>query len=221
MRIIVECDGPVLDVQPAFWAAYGESVAAVGLARTDPARFWRLFRTGAASGELISGAKRRHIATFDERFAAAVESDACLSQCGAQQGADEALRRLTAHAECVLVTVGDNRAARQHRLDKEGLSAHFHEMHGIFRDSSRRAEQLRRLAGEDRRVVVAASTVGLVRATTEAGLVCVGVYNGCVSGRRLTQAGAGDTYADLAELAADLEAGAPRLTTQGLLPARA
>jgi len=221
IRVIIECDGPVLDVEPVYWAAYSEAVAAVGLARIDPPRFWRLIRTGAPLEQALVGARKRQIATFQDRFDECLDSDTCLSCSRPQPDAGDALGRLARRGECVLVTVGRNRAARQKQLDEAQLSVHFREMHGLYKDPHRRKDQMHQLAGEHRRVLVAASTVPPVWAAAEAGVLCVGIHNGPATGRRLVQFGAAMSLADLTELADELDAGAPRLATHGLLPDRA
>ena len=218
MRIIVELDGPVLDVEPVYWGAYSETVRAIGLARTGRSSFWRLVRTAAPGGQAILGAKPRHIATYQSRLDELLESDDCLDRCCPQPAVQEALARLTKRARCALVTAGRNRAARQRRLDTESLSIHFMEMQGLSADKSRRPEQLRKLIEESPRALLAASTVGVVRAGAEAGMFPVGISNGDCTARRLTQAGAQIIFGDLGELADELDAGSPQLIRHGLLP---
>lgn len=218
MRIIVELDGPVLDMEPVYWAAYSEAVSAIGLARTERAKFWRLVRTAAPSGQMILGAKPRQIATYETRFAELLESDLCLDRCCPQPAVGEVLARMAKRARCALVTAGRNRAARQKRLDAEALSIHFMEMQGLAADKRRRPDQLRKLIEESPRALLAASTVGVVRAGADANIMVVGVSNGTCTARRLTQAGAQTIFADLDELADELDAGAPELIRHGLLP---
>ncbi len=218
MKLIIECDGPILDVQPIYWSAYSTAVGEIGLARTDPADFWRLVRTGAAGGQAIRGAKPRQFQEYEIRFSALIDSDECCAKCSAREGVAKTLTRLTKHGACALITASANRESRQQALDSDRLSVHFTQMCKLFSQESRRAEQIRELVGDDPRVVVAASTVAVVRAGCAADFLVVGVSNGSCTGRRLTQAGAQLTFDDLEELADELDGGSQRLRDCGLLP---
>jgi hypothetical protein len=147
-----------------------------------------------------------------------LESDECLRCCEAEEGTGAALKRLGRHGECVLVSIGQNRAARQGRLDAEGLSDYFVEMQGLSADPLHRPAQLGALAGASRRTLVAASTTALVQAAGQARLLVVGLSAGAANPRRLRQAGAQEVFANLGEVADELDAGALRLQAGGLLP---
>lgn len=220
MKLIIEADGPVLDVQPAYWRAYGAALGELGLPKTDPGVYWRLVRSGAAPGQFMAGAKPRHLPEYARRFGELIESDEVVAECRSREDVGEALRRLSAHAECTLITVGRNRTARQEALTRFDLAIHFMRMQGLYSEPSRRPEQMRELAGGDERVVVVAATADVVRAALGAQLVTVGMALGAFSATRLTQAGATATFRDLAGLANELDHGAPSLQRCGLLPPR-
>ncbi len=207
MRIIIELEGPVLNVEPAYWAAYSGAAASVGLARTDRKRFWRAIRRGAGNTEMFTGARPRQLAQYERKLAELLESEECLRQCEAQEGVATALGRLGRHGECVLVTTGRNRDVRQKWLDEEGLSAYFVEMHGLSADPMRRPAQLRQLSSDGGRAMVAAGTAPLARAASEAGLVAIGITAGPANARHLRQAGVDDVCADLDEVAERLDTG--------------
>lgn len=219
MKLILEADGPILDVGPAYWHAYAAALSELNLPKTDPDTFWRLVRRGAAPGEYIRGAKTQHIQTFATRFAALIESDEAVAQCRPQPDVADALRRITEHGECSLITVGRNRGARQQILSQHDLTVHFLRMMGLFGDPTRRPKQLCELAGDSRRAVVVAASTEVVRAAVRAELIAVGIAQGNCSANRLTQTGAALIFADLDALADDLDHGADRLSKAGLLPA--
>lgn len=218
MRIIIDCDGAVLDTQPAHWEAYSRAVGELGLARTEAAEFWRIVRTGAPLARALRGAVGRHFQTFEQRFAELLETDEVTATCQAQPGARDALAGLVKHGECILVTAGKNRDGRQTLLNANDLSVYFMQMRGLSSQPGPRANQLRELVHDDSRVVVAASTIPVVRAGLDANLLVVGIANGNCTAQRLTQIGAMTTFGDLGELRADLDGGSPQLQRCGLLP---
>ncbi len=219
MKFIIEADGPVLDVQPIYWAAYSTAVAEIGQARTDPAAFWRIIRRGDRAGLAVRGANPRQLQLYEARIAELIESDDAVAHGRPQPGVTDALRRLGGRGECVMVTLARNRAGRQKILDAEDLAIHFFQMLGLAAETTRRGDQLRAVVDGDPQVMAAAATPSMVRAAVGADLPVVGVTNGASTGRRLTQAGAQCTFADLPELADELDRGAPELVRLGLLHA--
>ncbi|MCP4590501.1 MAG: HAD family hydrolase [bacterium] len=217
IKLIIELDGPVLDVEPVYWAAYSCIAAELGLARKDRAEFWRSVRRGGGVGDLLTGAKPRHIQRFREGFPQALESDECLRQAGEHEGVAAELRSLYAIQHVLsLVTLGQNSAARQAVLDGYDLSTHFTEMTRLTGDGYQRLARLRELAVDCRRVLVAASSESLIKLADEAGLFAVGIHGGPCTGRRLTQAGARVTYRGMADLAEEITAGGRTLIDLGL-----
>ena len=57
MHLILEIDGPVLDVAPVWHRLHLEVVAAVGWSALDQATFWRLTRKHGREADLLRGAK--------------------------------------------------------------------------------------------------------------------------------------------------------------------
>lgn len=218
MKLIVELDGPVLDVQGAYWEALTTAAQELGLARPDPASFWRIVRGGKPISHAVVGAKPAQSAEFDRRFWEVLEEDRCLNLATPHPGLPETMTALRKHTECTLVTVGRNRTGRQALLDKHAIGQHFMRMLGLAADKSRWKAQLVELADTDPRVVVAFSTPSLLAPISAAGFIAVGVGSGASTPQRLTQAGAALVVDHLDELEADLRCGAPRLMAAGLLP---
>ena len=219
MHLIIELDGPVLNVEPVYWAAYTRIVAELGLARKDRSVFWTLQRRGAGLGEMLLGAKPRHLQHFREGLAAALELEECWAQAVAQPDAADELRalRVGQHA-LTLVTLGRNAKVRQAQLDAHHLSADFTRMARLAADPFQRLAQLKELTEGRPRVLVAAGTEPLLKLADEAGLVAVGLANGPCTAQRLTRAGARLTFADLHALGEEIVHGAPQLIAAGLLP---
>ncbi len=216
MLVIVELDGPVIEVEPAYWAAYSVGVNSTGLARTDRRTYWRSVRKGEPDEKTILGAKPRHVAKYRASFEDAIESDACLDQSRGQLDVAQALRRLGLRARCLGVARTRNKAARLRVLEREGLAKMFDDVVALSDSLDERSTELRSLIGGAHRVVVAASGVDVARAASVAEMFVVGVANGCCTGRRLMQMGTQISYADLDEFAEDIETGCERLVKLGL-----
>ena len=219
MKIILELDGPVFDVEPVYWAAYSRAAGELGMARKDRRVYWNAVRRGAGVGDMLVGAKPRHLVRYRERFPEWLETDECLAEAVAHQCAADELRALEVGGHAMsLVTLGSNAAARQKLLDSADLSKYFSRMARMVSDPFQRIAQMKELAEEHPRVLVVASSEPLVKLANEADLIVVGVSSGPCIGRRLTQAGARMTFGDLEELGNELASGARALVAAGLPP---
>ncbi len=119
MKLLVDVDGPLLDVQPAYWDAYQQAVSELGLARIDSSTFWRLVRSAASEGVLLRNSKPRHWKVFQERLAALLDVDEYVARMVPQPGAvrlTSARPRLTLQ----LLTLHANGPARQRILCQIG-----------------------------------------------------------------------------------------------------
>jgi len=212
--------GPIVNPKARYWAAYHEVAGDMGLPRVDSGTLWRLVRSGAPLGQWVRGAKPAQIRDFQTRFEEALESDGNIEVQTPQEDAAEALVRLCRHGECVLVTAGVNRPARQVLLDRLDLSVHFAGMRGLPEELQGRVRVLKELAHGDERVVAAAGSKGVVHAAHSAGLVVAGITNGAFVSAWLARVGASPIFADLTALADEVESGAERLIQAGLLPPR-
>ncbi len=208
MKLLVDVDGPLLDVQPAYWHAYQQAVSELGLARIDPSTFWRLVRSAASESVLLRNSKPRHWKVFQERLAALLDADECVVRMVPQPGAvrlTSARPRLTLQ----LLTLHANGPARQQVLCQIGsFGAPIVSLAGPAEDRVRRLLGL--AAGQERSLVVAGHD-RLVRTACDAGMPCVGVANGPRTAKCLTQAGASRTFADLESLLERLRGGADSL----------
>ncbi|MFQ5490089.1 MAG: HAD family hydrolase [Phycisphaerae bacterium] len=219
MRFIIECDGPVLDVQPAHWAAYSTVCRELGLARIEPVDFWRAVRRGDPDGQLVRGAKPLKIREFRRRYDQCLETDEVIAHMQPHDGSGDALRKLAALAQCNLISPAANRQARQQRLDQHDLSIHFTRMKSLSTDRGYRIDQLRTLSEGDHQSLCVVSSASMILACEEADLFTVGVTTGPCSPARLTRTGARCTFASLADLADDLRARSPALSAAGFVAA--
>lgn len=219
MRFIIECDGPVLDVQPAHWAAFSAACQELGLARTDASDFWRAVRRGDNDGQLIRGAKPLKIREFRRLYDQHLQSDEIIAAMQPHDDSTAALRSLANLAQCILIGPATNREARQRLLDGHDLSIHFTRMKSLSPDRGYRIDQLRTLAEGDRQTLCAVSSQSMILACEAADLFAVGIANGPCSHERLTRTGARCIFPTLADLAADLSARCPELTSAGFVTA--
>jgi phosphoglycolate phosphatase-like HAD superfamily hydrolase len=218
MKIIIELDGPIIDVEPVYWAAYSQVVSELGLARKDRAQYWPLVRRGAGIGELVSGALPRHLEHYRQKFPLVLESDEALTEGVPQAGVKEELRALGLSHGLSLVTLGKNAEARQRVLDAHDLSIHFSRMARLSADVFQRRDQLKQLAEDAPRVLIAAASEPLVKLANELERVVVGVAAGACAARRLTQAGAPLTFETIGALVDEIASGGHNLLKAGLLP---
>lgn len=220
MLILVELEGAILDVRPGYWHAYSKACEALSLPRAAPDEFWRLVRIGAPTDQWSRGALPGRLARFPAVFEEQLEQDESLALAAPWEEIGAILDRLKRHGNLTLVTMGGNRAARQAWLDRERLAERFLNMRGLARDASGRRLQLEELMGEADRVLLVASSYGLARSGSETGIFTVGIYSGSATGKRLSLAGAGLIFADLAALADELDRGGTALTEAGMRPAK-
>lgn len=199
MRIVIEVDGPVLDVQPAYWQAYQQVAAELGWARIDAATFWRLLRTGASAGQILRGSKPRHWEHYRTRLTEVLESDEIVSLMKPRPDVGYTLQALKPRHELRLASIGRNVSVRQQLVDGHGWTAYLAGWVELAGASNARVRKLRELTdGPGPSVVVAAGTL-LAQTTSDAGIPCVGAANGACTPKRLTQSGAAQIYDDLVE----------------------
>ncbi len=216
LKFLIECDGVLLDSQPAFWEGYCSICAEMGLPKSAPDAYWRAVRRGDPDGELIQGAKPFKLRDYRQRFDEWIETDQAIAAMESHKCAAEAMSRLKDFGECVLVNLGTNREARQAKLDQEGLSIHFSRMKALSPDRGYRVDQLRALCENDPQTVVVAASEALVLIADEAGLFCVGLSCGGCTKARLRRIGARILFADLEALVACVVSGGDELREAGL-----
>ncbi len=223
MRFVIEFDGPIVDIADVYYQAHREVAAAVGWSSLDQATYWRLTRTRGTDADVLPGAKPIKLKEYHAQFEARVDCDDAISRYRLLPDAADALTTLGRYGACCLVTTGSNLNGRRRALDEHLAgdgSRHFTRMESIDPDPRSRPTQMRALAGDDARSIVAASTDSVVRAADSAELFTVGIACGSCTAARLHRAGARIVYKQLKELAESLRAGGKDLIQAGLLPPR-
>ncbi len=219
MKILIEMDGPLVNVEPRYYAVHRQVMESLGLPKLDRAMFWRLVRRVAPTSELVLGGREKHFQAYKQAMIERLEADEVLELDEAQPEADGAMRALRSLGEPVLVTMRLNRPGGQAVLNRLGLSEFFLRLCGLSQSQQRRTDQLTELAGENRRVVVVAASEPVILAAREADLPVVGISNGPRTPQQLRRAGTDVVFTDLDAFAVALAGGSDEIRRAGVLPA--
>ena len=218
MNIIVEIDGPVLDVAPAWYRAHREAAAKVGWAALDRPTFWRLTRKQGREANLLRGAKPVKIKAYHAAFNERLEADETVATYESYEGVDRVLASLASKGSVRLVTLGSNVDARRAILKQHDLMRCVERVERLTDDPRKRPGELRILTAGEPRSLVVASGDSLMRAAGEADIPMVGVPRGPCSKDRLHRAGADVMFTDIEDVWAAIAEGSQELERAGLLP---
>jgi len=218
VRFLIEFDGPLVDVEPVYSAAYRGAIEQAGWSRIDHDTFWRLFRAKGRQADLLPGAKPAKVEAFWADFEARLDSHAYLSAMTPFDTTRGAVQKLAKDKKIIVVFLGGNGAARRAVLEKHGLLEWVNRVEAVPSDPRLRPAALRNLAAGDKRTIAVTTSDTLIRAANEAELVSVGLTCGPCAAPRLHRAGVGVVYASLIELVDSLRNGGAELAIAGLLP---
>lgn len=115
--LIIDLDGPVLEVAPRYWAAHEIALARSGARGLvgDVAALWAAKRTGAPVADPERGA-------YLDAFRAVVERDDLLLLDRLQPGALEALARLATRFDVHILSLRTNAAGARARCSSLGIT---------------------------------------------------------------------------------------------------
>jgi phosphoglycolate phosphatase-like HAD superfamily hydrolase len=216
INTIVEFEGPVVNVQPRYWAAHCEAIKAVGFQGPPESEFWRLVRTGAPDGQLIRFGKDRHVQEYarirDER----TDASDLMKLDELQPVASENLRLLKKLGACHLVTLSRNRDGINATLDRLDVWMHFDQKRALPEDQDRRVTAMREIVGGQRCTLAVVGSVPMAYIANEAGCKVVGIKGGTAFPKRLRQVGVDVFYSDLEELTEAITTRDPDLQRIGL-----
>ena len=218
MILIIEIDGPVLDIAPVWHRVHCDAAAHVGWSALDQATFWRLTRKQGREADLLRGAKPAKLKEYYARFDERLETEEIVSGHEPNEKIDGVLASLSTKGSICLVTLGSNIQARRTILERGNLLRFANQVEMLGTDPRKRPGELRVLSAGDKRTLVAASSDFVIRAAGEAGIVTVGIPRGACSVDRLHRAGADVVYQDLDALRDAIAEGSDDLTRAGLLP---
>lgn len=218
MRLILEFDGAVFDLEPLYYNLHCAIAAELGWSQLDRGTYWRITRKTGRNANVLPGARPVKLEAYHRRFSERLETDDSLLTYEAHADIKRTVILLQRYGACHLITVGSNSTARTRVLGRYDFSGLFPEVLSLNTDPRRRPGELRVLAAGDPRTLVASSSGAITRAAGAADLLAVGIACGACSESRLYQAGAAIVYRSLQDLAQSLNSGAEDLIRAGLLP---
>lgn len=121
--VIVDLDGPIVDVSRRCFAAHTRALEAAGTTGLCPtaAELWAAKRRRARPAELVADPSRA--AAYAETFRALQEDDALLLLDTPQPGALDALARLSAARVTFILSLRSNVSSARKQVDRLGIAA--------------------------------------------------------------------------------------------------
>jgi len=216
LNTIIEFEGPVVDVEPRYWAAHQAAIQAIGFQGPPQAEFWRLWRTAATDGQFVRFGRPQKIAEYTRVRAEKIESTELMALDQAGLKVAENLRLLKQMGSSHLVSLSRNRDGLNATLDRLDLWMHFDSKQCLPEDRDRRVEALRKLAGGHRVTLAVVGSVPMAYAAGEAGCRTVGLKNGPAVPKLLRQVGVDVLFESLDELTDALSSHHPDLQRIGV-----
>lgn len=121
--VIVDLDGPLVDVSRRYFAAHRRAVEAVGTTSIPQTaeELWAAKRLRRPPAQLLGDPSRA--VAYAEAYRAIVEEDALLLLDTPRKGATEALTRLVAAREALILTLRSNVTAARQQVERFGIAA--------------------------------------------------------------------------------------------------
>lgn len=217
LNTIVEFEGPVIDVQPRYWAAHRAAADAGRFTGPDPDEFWRLVKTDAPPGKFIPAARPAQLAEYlrirEEKF----HSSELMALDQPQNNAAVSLKVLKQMGGCHMITAGRNREGINAVLNRDELWLQFDKKVLLPVDRDRRVEAIKELVGSYRQTVAVVSSVPVAYAAGEAGCLTIGVTSGPAYPKQLRQVGVDVFFDSLDALTDALGTRHPDLERLGLV----
>ncbi|MGQ9649363.1 MAG: HAD family hydrolase [Phycisphaerae bacterium] len=216
LNTIIEYEGPVVDVEPRYWAAHQAAIQAVGFQGPPRSEFWRLWRTGATDSQFVRFGRSQKVADYARIRSEKIDSTALMALDQAWPKVTESLRLLKQMGSCHLVSLCRNREGLNATLDRLDIWMHFESKQCLPEDRDRRVEALGKLAGGMRVTLAVVGTVPMAYAAGEAGCRTVGLKNGPAVPKLLRQVGVDVFFESLDELTDALSSRHPDLQRIGV-----
>ncbi len=216
LNTIIEYEGPVVDVEPRYWAAHQAAIQAVGFQGPPRSEFWRLWRTGATDSQFVRFGRPQKALDYARIRAEKLDSSELMVLDQAGPKTAENLRLLKQMGASHLVSLSRNRDGLNAVLDRLDLWMHFESKQCLPEDRDRRVEALCKLAGGLRVTLAVVGTVPMAYAAGEAGCRTIGLKNGPAVPKLLRQVGVDVFFESLDELTDALSSRHPELQRMGV-----
>jgi phosphoglycolate phosphatase-like HAD superfamily hydrolase len=206
--VVLDLDGPVLDVRARYRAVHERLVVLLGLTPAVAARdFWEAKRSRTPLPALL-GLREDHpsVRAYREGWLRLIEDDAQLALDAVQPGAREALGAIPAGVRKALVSMRTNRDGAAATLDRLALTACFDEIVWVAHSEGDKAAGVQGVVRqtEAKRVLVVGDTEVDLAAARAGGHRFVGVECGIRSREALSAMGVEHIACDLAAALAPL-----------------
>lgn len=212
--LVLDLDGPILDVSARYYAAHLDALAAVddpGLP-LDAQELWRLKRRRGEIRELLADGDKD--AEYLDFFRAAVERDELLVLDRLQPGALDAVVALAEIFEVRVLSLRTNQAGARACVERLGVSG-LVPVEFIPHGSEGKATRVAQIAGSFADVIVVGDTEADAAAAQRIAAPFIGVRCGIREDRLLYAAGAAAVVADLQALVLAIEEDAGAVSKLG------
>jgi phosphoglycolate phosphatase len=204
--IYFDLDGTLIDVRRRHYAAYADTLRALGLTPLSWEQYWARRRRGASSADLLDGADDALRARFLDGWIAHVEMAAYLRLDEPVAGATGALDALSASYALVLVTLRRRRAALHAQLERLGLGGRFDAVLTLSAPGESKVELIRNAGAPGAGSIVVGDSEADVEAARTLGLMSVCVTTGVRDPAFLRALAPDVLIGSIAEVPAALEA---------------
>jgi phosphoglycolate phosphatase-like HAD superfamily hydrolase len=218
MQLLIELDGPILDVAARHHEAHRRAQRALGLPSRDAREFSRLFRKGADLAEIVRPTRSAQLDEYVRLFDQLLSSNQLAELDAPQPNVHDHLAGLARLASCRLIALHRDRQIAQGLLDRYTLWPHFRSLHLLSPDRSVRISQLAELTEREALTVAAVASESLVQSARQAEALVFGLSNGPCTPRRLRQAGADIVFSDLGEVLEAVQQPTDALLRTGFRP---
>jgi len=217
LNTIIELEGPVIDVQPRYWAAHRAAIQALGFEGPSESEFWRLVRLGAPDHQFVPHGKPQQVAEYVRLRNEKLHSTELMGLDRERDGVRENLRVLKQLGSCHLVTLCDNREGLNATLDRLDIWMYFEKKAVLPESRERRVATLKDMMGHHPSTLVVVGSVPVAYAAGQAGGRVVGIKGGPAFPDRLRQVGADFCFDSLGALTDALTKRDPILERIGVI----
>ncbi len=214
MQIIVEIDGILTNLRPAYWQAYQDAMRQVGLACADEGSFWRVIRRGDPISMVVQGGKPRHIASFETAFSTALGAPPFAEKLELHEDARDYATQLKKLGTCHYVTQNTHAETLWKILTP--VTGSGCEATVTTLTDGRINAQFQSLVGSARPVIVLSAGERLLQVADSIGYVPIGIASGACIAKRMPRFGAIATYRDVTAFCEARAEGDPVLVRAGI-----
>jgi hypothetical protein len=214
MQIIIEIDGVLTNLRPAYWHAYQAAMKQVGLACADEGSFWRVIRRGDPISMVLQGGKPHHVTAFETAFGAAFNDADFAKKLELHEDARDDFQKLKQLGTCRYVTLSAHAEALANMLTRVAHSGCVTTVSALTEGQTN--AQLQAIIGSARPVILLSAGERLLQVADALGYVPIGIASGACIAKRMPRFGAIATYRDVSAFCEARAEGDPVLVRAGI-----